>query len=275
MTIQCKGRLIDFTTPKIMGILNVTPDSFYDGGKYKTETAILKQTEKMLKDGATFIDIGAYSSRPGADDISSQEEKNRLYPVLNLLNREFGEDILISVDTFRSDIAEFAIENKASLINDISGGSLDIKMYDTIARYKVPYIMMHMKGTPQNMKTLAHYEDVVLEVKQYFSEKINAAREKGITDIIIDPGFGFAKNIVQNFEVLRKFEIFKSLNLPVLCGISRKSMIYKTLDISPDKALNGTTALHSIALIKGANILRVHDVKEAMECIRLNQELIG
>jgi dihydropteroate synthase len=256
-----------------MGILNVTPDSFYDGGKYKSDKALLLQVEKMLNEGATFIDVGAYSSRPGADDISIEEEKKRLLPVLNLLTAHFGHDILMSVDTFRSDIAEFAIQNGAALINDISGGTLDHKMFDVISKYKVPYIMMHMKGTPQNMKSLAKYDDVVLEVKQYFSDRLKIAREKGISDIVIDPGFGFAKNIAHNFELLYKFELFKTFDLPVLCGISRKSMIYKTLGVESKDALNGTTALHSIALSKGANILRVHDVKEAKECIVLNNAL--
>jgi dihydropteroate synthase len=273
MTINCKGNLIDFNTPKIMGILNVTPDSFYDGGKYNSEKNILDQVEKMLKDGAAFIDVGAYSSRPGAEHISLEEEKNRLLPVLNLLNKQFGKDILMSVDTFRSEIAEFAIQNETALINDISAGLLDDNMLNVISKYNVPYIMMHMKGTPQTMKSLADYKDVVLEVKQFFSERLKIAREKGLTDIIIDPGFGFAKNISQNFEMLRKFELFNSFNLPVLCGISRKSMIYKTLDIEANDALNGSTALHSIALSKGANILRVHDVKEAFECIKLNEAL--
>ncbi len=273
MTINCKGNLIDLNSTQIMGILNVTPDSFYDGGKYKSDKALLLQVEKMLNEGATFIDVGAYSSRPGADDISIEEEKKRLLPVLNLLTAHFGHDILMSVDTFRSDIAEFAIQNGAALINDISGGTLDHKMFDVISKYKVPYIMMHMKGTPQNMKSLAKYDDVVLEVKQYFSDRLKIAREKGISDIVIDPGFGFAKNIAHNFELLYKFELFKTFDLPVLCGISRKSMIYKTLGVESKDALNGTTALHSIALSKGANILRVHDVKEAKECIVLNNAL--
>lgn len=273
MTINCNGRLIEFDIPKIMGILNVTPDSFFDGGKYQNDSEILSQTERMLNDGADFIDIGAYSSRPGADHISVDEEKKRLIPVLQLISKNFGKDVLMSVDTFRSEIAELAIQNHAAIINDISAGMLDKNMFEVISKHHVPYIMMHMKGNPQNMKTLAEYADVVLEVKKYFSERLALARKKGIADIIIDPGFGFAKNISHNFEMLKKFDLFKSFKLPVLCGISRKSMIYKTLNIKAKDSLNGTTALHSIALTKGANILRVHDVKEAKECIKLHEAL--
>lgn len=269
MTINCNGRLIDFKTPKVMGILNITPDSFYDGGLYQIESNILSQAEKMLNEGAAFIDVGAYSSRPGADDISVEEEWDRLYPVLQLLKQKFKDDILISVDTFRSDVAEKAIHNGANIINDISAGVLDKRMFKVIALHQVPYIMMHMKGTPQNMKELCQYDDLVVELKHYFSERLDLARKEGITNIIIDPGFGFAKNINQNFDLLKKFELLKDFDLPLLCGISRKSMIYKTLKIKPKEALNGTTALHMAALQKGANILRVHDVKEAIECIKL------
>lgn len=269
MTINCKGKLIDLSTPKIMGVLNITPDSFYDGGRYQSDKTILNQVEKMLNEGATFIDVGAYSSRPGADNIAIDEEKKRLVPVLDLLYKHFNDHILMSVDTFRSEIAEIAIQHHAVLINDISAGILDEKMFEVISRYNVPYIMMHMRGTPQTMKELAQYNDVVLEVKHYFSERLKAAREKGISDIIIDPGFGFAKNASHNFEMLNKFDLFQSFELPILCGLSRKSMIYKTLGGTAKKALNGTTALHSLALYKGASILRVHDVKEAKECISL------
>lgn len=273
MTINCNGRLIDFNTPQVMGILNITPDSFYDGGLYQSEDKILAQVDKMLKDGATFIDVGAYSSRPGADDIPIKEELNRLLPVLHILKQEFKEDILISVDTFRSEVAEKAIHNGANIINDISGGVLDNRMFEVIALHQVPYIMMHMKGTPQNMKDLNQYDDLLLDIKQYFSERIDLALRKGITDLILDPGFGFAKNIDQNFELLHKFELLKDFGLPVLCGISRKSMIYKTLKIKAGEALNGTTALNMIALQKGAHILRVHDVKQAVECVRLYKKL--
>ena len=273
MTINCKGKLIDLSSPKVMGILNITPDSFYDGGQYQSDQHILNQVEKMLSEGATFIDIGAYSSRPGADDIAVEEEKNRLLPVLKLLNKTFKDDILISVDTFRSEIADLAIQNEACMINDISAGKLDSKMMFVIAEYQVPYVMMHMKGNPQNMKSLSHYQNLMLEVKTYFSERLKAAREKGINDVIIDPGFGFAKTIAHNFEMLDKFELFKDFDLPVLCGVSRKSMIYKTLKTSADQALNGTTALHALVLYKGANILRVHDVKEAVECVKLIEQI--
>jgi dihydropteroate synthase len=252
-----------------MGILNITPDSFYDGGLYQSESKILSQVDKMLHDGATFIDVGAFSSRPRADDISVKEEIERLLPVLALLKKEYKEDILISVDTFRSDVAEKAIYNGANIINDISAGMLDKRIFEVIALHQVPYIMMHMKGTPQNMKELCSYEDLIIEVRQYFSDRLKLARKQGITNIIIDPGFGFAKNISQNFELLSKFELFKEFDLPVLCGISRKSMIYKTLETTPQHALNGTTVLNTIALQKGANILRVHDVKEAVECVKL------
>jgi len=273
MTINCKGNLIDFNSPKIMGILNITPDSFYDGGKYNSDKQILNQTENMLSDGATFIDVGAYSSRPGANDISINEEKNRLLPVLELLSKNFGKDILISVDTFRSHVAEVALQHGACMINDISAGLLDTEMMAVIAKHQVPYIMMHIKGNPQTMKSLAQYKNLIIEVKQYFSKRLDLARQKGINDIIIDPGFGFAKSIEHNFEMLDKFELFSDFDLPLLCGISRKSMIYKTLKTTPDKALNGTSALHALALYKGANILRVHDVKEARECVELLKKI--
>ncbi|HET8809815.1 MAG TPA: dihydropteroate synthase [Flavobacteriaceae bacterium] len=272
MTINCKGELIDLDSPKVMGILNLTPDSFFDGGKYKNETEILAQTEKMLNEGATFIDVGACSSRPDAEDISEAKELKRLLPVLELLVKKFPE-ILISVDTFRSPVAEKAISAGAAIINDISAGNLDEEMMKVVAKLKVPYIMMHMRGTPKTMKTLTDYDNVVLDVLRYFSEKIQKALELGISDLIIDPGFGFAKNISQNFEMLQHLEVFKNLELPVLVGLSRKSTIYKTLKISPKESLNGTTTLNSVALHKGASILRVHDVKEAKECVLLMNEL--
>ena len=268
MTINCKGFLINLSTPKVMGILNVTPDSFYDGGKYKNENEILKKTELMLKEGATFIDIGAYSSRPGADHISIEEEKKRILPVIRLLLGNFPE-ILLSIDTFRSEIAKLSIEAGAALINDISSGNLDDKMLPTIGELKVPCIMMHMKGTPKTMKSLDHYNNLMIDINTFFSEKVADARKFGINDIIIDPGFGFAKNTLQNFDLLKHISLLKSHNVPILAGISRKSMIYKTLNNTPEKALNGTTALNTIALLNGASILRVHDVKEAMECIAL------
>ncbi|MFM1753563.1 MAG: hypothetical protein RLZZ236_502 [Bacteroidota bacterium] len=272
MTINCKGQLIDLSKPKVMGILNLTPNSFFDGGKYLDEAAIVAQVQKMLSEGATFIDIGAYSSKPNAEFVSVEEELSRIVPVMELLVRQFPA-ILISIDTFRSEVAEASIQKGAALINDISAGKLDDKMLGIIAKYKVPYVMMHMRGTPQTMSTLTAYDDVVKEVLFYFSERIAAARNLGIKDVIVDPGFGFAKTLQQNYELLQKLELFQQLNLPVLAGISRKSMIYKILNNSANESLNGTTALNTIALYKGASILRVHDVKEAMECVALFNQL--
>lgn len=271
-SITCKGQLISLETPIIMGILNLTPDSFYDGGKYRDEITILDQAVLMHADGATFIDLGAYSSRPGADDITEEEELQRLLPVIELLQAHFPE-LLLSVDTFRANVARRAIEAGAALINDISAGKLDENMLPIIAELQVPYIMMHMRGTPQTMKTLTHYDDLVKEVLFYFSERVASARALGINDLIIDPGFGFAKTIEQNFELLHKLELFKTLNLPLLAGLSRKATIYKTLNLEPDEALNGTTVLNTIALMKGASILRVHDVKPAIEVIKLLDKL--
>ena len=268
MTINCKGSLIDFTTPKVMGILNLTPDSFYDGGRNSSEKDYLLHAEKMLKEGADFIDVGAYSSRPGAVDISEVEELSRLVPVVQLLLKEFPE-ALLSIDTFRSEVARQAVENGAAIINDISGGSLDPEMLKTVAELQVPYILMHMRGNPKNMKDLNQYDDLAKDLLFYFSEKISEARDLGINDLIIDPGFGFSKNIAQNFELMSKLELFKNLNLPLLSGISRKSLIYKTFHTTPNEALNGTTVLNTISLLKGAHILRVHDVKEAVECVKL------
>jgi len=267
-SINCKGTLIDLSTPKVMGILNITPDSFYDGGKLKDDSAILMQAEKMLNNGATFLDMGGYSSRPGATDIPESEEVKRVIPAIEIVLKNFPE-ALISIDTFRSEVAKKAIESGAALVNDISAGKLDEAMFSTVAQLQVPYVMMHMRGTPQTMKNLTDYENVTLEVLHYFSERIATARQVGIHDIIADPGFGFAKTLEQNFELLSQLELFKNLQIPLLVGLSRKSMIYKTLGITPKEALNGTTTLNSIALIKGANILRVHDVKEAVECVDL------
>lgn len=272
MTINCNGQLIDLTIPKVMGILNVTPDSFYDGGNFQNQNKILHHVEKMLNDGATFIDIGAYSSRPDAEHISESEESQRLMPVIKLLVKTFP-NILISVDTFRSNIARQSIDHGACIINDISAGSLDDAMMTTVADLKVPYIMMHMKGTPQMMKQLTQYEHLLKDILFYFSEKIAAARALGIVDMIIDPGFGFAKTTSQNFELLNHLELFQVLDLPILAGLSRKSMIYITLDATSKDALNGTSVLNTIALQKGASILRVHDVKEAVECVKLMMSL--
>ncbi len=255
-----------------MGILNVTPDSFYDGGKYKDETGILQQTETMLKQGATFIDVGAYSSRPGADDISEEEELQRIEPVIALLRKNFPESI-ISVDTFRSSVAKHCLEAGATMINDISGGDLDPEMLSIIAEFNAPFIMMHMRGTPQNMMKNTQYDDLISEIRMVFSEKIDRARKLKINDIIIDPGFGFSKTLSQNFRLLKYLDLLSTFEVPILVGLSRKSMIYKTLDTDAQHALNGTTALNMFALNKGANILRVHDVEQAVECVKLYEEI--
>jgi len=268
MTICCKGELIDLTRPRIMGILNCTPDSFYDGGKYWDPYVAFQQAEALLKEGADFIDVGGYSSRPGAPDVPEQEELKRVLPVIEGLLAEFPE-ALISVDTFRSAVAREALDAGASMVNDISAGLRDAQMLPLVAERQVPYVMMHMKGTPQDMTEHTEYEDLVGDILFYFSDRLAAARELGITDCIVDPGFGFAKTREQNFNLLGSLDRFQTLNAPLLVGISRKSMIHKTLDITPEEALNGTTALHMLALEGGAQILRVHDVKEAEECVRL------
>ena len=272
MTINCQGKLINFEIPKIMGVLNLTPDSFYDGGQLRNEKAILEKVALMLEEGADFIDLGGYSSRPGATDISTAEELSRVVPIVSLLKKEFS-DVLLSIDTFRNEVAKASLNEGASLINDISAGNLDPLMLKTVAEFKVPYVMMHMKGTPQTMKSLAEYKNITTEVCFYFSEKIAEARALGINDVIVDAGFGFAKTTAQNYELLNHLHILQQLDVPVLTGISRKSMIYKVLETTAQEALNGTTALHIIALQKGSNILRVHDVKEAKECILLYEAL--
>lgn len=273
MTINCKGQIIDLSTPKIMGILNITPNSFYDGGKYSLEKNAISQVEKMLNEGATFIDIGAYSSKPNAEFVAEEEELNRIIPVVKSIIKEFPE-ALLSIDTFRSSVAQECINHGAALINDISAGNLDESMLEMIAKNNVPYIMMHMRGTPQTMQTQTNYEHLINEMIAYFCDKINKARQLGINDLIIDPGFGFAKTHDQNYEILSNLELFKILELPIVSGVSRKSMIYKTLDVNPEEALNGTTVLNTIAISKGATILRVHDVKEAMECVKLCEKLV-
>lgn len=272
MTINCKGTLIDLSIPKVMGIINVTPDSFYDGGKTTDLKQILSQAETMLAEGATFLDIGGYSSRPGADEVSEEEELKRVLPAIKEILKEFP-DVLISTDTFRSKVAKEAVDIGVALVNDISGGSMDSEMLSEVSKLKVPYILMHMRGTPKTMNGLTDYNNITAAILKYFSEKIAAARAAGINDIIADPGFGFAKTKAQNFELLNNLELFEQLDVPYLVGISRKSMIYKTLETTANKALNGTTALHSIALLKGASVLRVHDVAEAIECINLLEEL--
>lgn len=274
MTINCNGQLIDLSTPKVMGIVNLTPNSFYDGGKLSDEKSVLLQVEKMLADGATFIDVGGYSSKHNAEFVSEEEELQRVIPIIQRIVKEFPK-VLLSIDTFRSQVAKQSVENGVAIVNDISAGSLDENMMRTVAQLRVPYIMMHMKGTPKTMQSLAQYDDLIKEILFYFSEKIAMARSFGISDIIVDPGFGFAKTLDQNFELLNKLELFDMLDLPLLVGVSRKSMIYKTLETDAEHALNGTTSLNTISLMKGAKILRVHDVKEAAECIQLYQKLIS
>ncbi len=272
MTINCKGHLVDLSSPKVMGIINITPDSFYDGGLYNSKKTILTQIEKMLNEGATFIDIGAYSSRPTAKHISEDEELKRILPIVDLILKAFPKSLL-SIDTFRSSVAKQCIEAGVCMINDISAGQLVENMMATIADLNVPYVMMHLKGTPQTMHQHTDYDNLLKDILFYFSERITEARKLGITDLIIDPGFGFAKDLNQNYELLNKLELLKMIELPILVGLSRKSMIYKTLDASAKESLNGTTVLNTLALQKGANILRVHDVKEAIECIKLTNQL--
>ncbi len=268
MTLNCLGNLVDLKVPKVMGILNSTPNSFYDGGRYLSDKALLSQVEKMLFEGATFIDVGAYSSKPNAELVSEKEEVTRIVPVVELILKHFPKTIL-SIDTFRSSVAKICVDNGAAMINDISAGSLDEKMFEMVSNLQVPYCMMHMRGTPQSMQNQTNYTDITKELLLYFSEKVAKARSFGINDLVIDPGFGFAKNTEQNYEVLQKLNVLEFIELPLLVGFSRKSMVYKPLDITPEEALNGTTVVNTIALTKGAKILRVHDVKEAVQCITL------
>uniref|UniRef100_UPI004048F57D dihydropteroate synthase n=1 Tax=Flavobacterium sp. TaxID=239 RepID=UPI004048F57D len=268
MLINCRGTLLDLSKPKVMGILNVTPNSFHDGGKFQAVENALTQVEKMLNDGAQFIDVGACSTKPNADFVSESEEIDRLKPVLQAVVKEFPEAIL-SVDTFRAQVAEMAVGEGVAMVNDVSAGHLDAHMLETVARLQVPYIMMHMRGDAATMQQQTDYEDLLKEMILYFSKVVAKARQLGINDLIIDPGFGFAKTLAQNYELLQKLELLHVLELPILVGLSRKSMIYKALETSPEEALNGTTVLNTLALTKGAHILRVHDVKEAVETIKL------
>jgi dihydropteroate synthase len=267
-TLNAGGKLIDLSTPKVMGIINLTPDSFYAGSRKQDIDAVLIQAEKMLSEGAAFLDLGAYSSRPGAEDISMQQEMDRLLPAVEAIIATYP-DAILSIDTFRSKVAETAIKAGAHIINDISGGQLDADMFATVAKLQVPYILMHMKGTPQNMNQQANYENVFDEVYDYLVDKYYQLKQLGVKDVIIDPGFGFAKKAEQSYDLMRRLKEFNALQLPVLVGISRKKMIYNGLRITADEALNATTALNTIALTKGANILRVHDVKEAVEAVQL------
>ena len=272
-SLNCKGELIDLTTPKVMGILNITPDSFYDGGRFKDSKSVLDQVEKMLVEGATFIDLGAYSSRPGADFVSLDEELKRIVPVVTLILKVFP-DCIISIDSFRSRVAMECAAAGASICNDVSAGKLDPKMMETVGQLKMPYIMMHMKGSPQNMHKLTDYKHLITDIYHYFSERIQLAKEHRITDLILDLGFGFAKTTEQNYKLLRHMGFFSNINLPMLAGVSRKSMIYKVLECTAAEALNGTTALHMMALANDSKILRVHDVKQAQECVQLYNVLV-
>ena len=267
-TLNIKGNLIALDRPKVMGILNVTPDSFYAGSRVNQMNEILERAKLMLESGASFLDVGGYSSRPGAEDISIEEEINRTIPVVKELKSSFPQ-ALISIDTFRSKVASKAIESGADIINDISAGELDKQMFDVVAEAKAPYIMMHMKGTPQNMVAKTNYEDILKEVLDYFQKKVDVLQKKGVSDLILDPGFGFAKNRDQNFLLLKHLKHLEVLERPLLIGVSRKSMIYKTLNTSSEEALNGTTVLNTLAIQNGADILRVHDVKEAIEVVKL------
>ena len=274
MTINCKGRLIDFSEPKIMGILNTTPNSFYDGGSNHTMDLIFQKLEKHLNDGADIIDIGGYSTKPGAEEVSEEEEIERTAPVIEKIIEKFP-DLILSVDTFRGNVAREAVKAGAAIINDVSGFELDKNMLQTVADLKVPYILMHMQGTPQTMQNDPYYDDITLEVNEYFSEKIAKLRALGVNDIILDPGFGFAKTLEHNYELFNHLEVLGFGEYPILVGISRKSMIYKFFGSSPKDALNGTTALNMVALQKGAKILRVHDVKEAKETLQIYHALNG
>jgi dihydropteroate synthase len=268
VTLNAGGKLIDLSTPKVMGIINITPDSFYRNSRKPAVDDALAQAGKMLTDGAAFLDFGAYSSRPGAEDISATEECDRLLPVVEAIVKSFP-DAVLSIDTFRSQVAEAALKAGAHIINDISGGMLDTDMFNTVARLQVPYILMHMKGTPQNMTQMAQYDDVFGEVLDYFVSKYQQLKQLGVYDVIIDPGFGFAKKQEHNYMLMRRMQEFNILGLPLLTGISRKKMIYGLLGGTAIDALNGTTVLNTIALSKGANILRVHDVKEAVEAVKI------
>lgn len=272
-TINTNGKLMDLSTPQVMGILNITPDSFYAGSRVEDEAEITRRVTQIISEGADMIDVGAYSSRPGADDVTPEEEMKRLRKGLGIVRKLYPEAV-VSVDTFRADVAQMCVEEfDVQIINDISGGMLDANMFATVARLGVPYILMHMKGTPQTMQDQPHYDNVVREVMLYFAEKVQQLRDLGAKDIILDPGFGFAKTLDHNYQLMEHLEDFRLLELPMLVGISRKSMIYRLLDSTPQEALNGTTVLNTVALMKGANILRVHDVKECVEAVRITETM--
>lgn len=271
-TLNIAGKLLDLSTPQVMGILNVTPDSFFSGSRVMQVEDAYKKAKKMLSEGATILDLGGHSTRPGADAVSEEEELKRVLPVVEMIRKRFPEAI-ISIDTFRSLVARQAVEAGAHIINDIAGGNLDSQMFETVASLNVPYILMHSRGTPQTMKSLNHYDDLVTDVLRELQAKIYQLHQLGVKDIVADMGFGFAKNADQNYVLLRELKAFQPLNVPLLAGVSRKSMIWRKLDISPEQSLNGTTVLNTIALLNGAHILRVHDVKEAVEVVKLIQLL--
>jgi dihydropteroate synthase len=273
-TLNLGGKLLDLSRPVVMGILNVTPDSFFADSRVPTVERALRQAEQMHREGATLLDIGGYSTRPGAADVPVAEELDRILPVIERLRQEWGSEVLISIDTFRASVAEAAVRAGAVMVNDVSGGNLDAAMYETVARLRVPYVLMHSRGNPQTMQGLAQYTDLVLEVVDELRSKVAALRALGVADIVIDPGLGFAKTAAHNFELLRRLEALRVFDLPLLVGVSRKSMIWKTLQVPPSEALNGTTALNAIALWQGAAILRVHDVRPAVETIKLMERLM-
>lgn len=272
MLVNCKGKLIDLSTPRVMGILNITPDSFYEGSRLESVDAALKKAEQMIDEGADFLDIGGMSTRSGSDVLNETEELKRVIPIIEIILKNFSE-ILISIDTWRSKVALEAVTAGAAIVNDISAGSLDSELFQTVANLDVPYILMHMQGTPQTMQQNPVYKDVVLEVNQFLSEKIFELRKLGVSDIILDPGFGFGKTIDHNYRLLKNLNLIGFGEFPILAGLSRKSMIKKLLDVDEKNALNGTTAVNMIALQNGANILRVHDVKEAKQCVEIWKKL--
>lgn len=274
-TINVGGKLMDLGEPQVMGILNVTPDSFYSASRKNTEQEIADRVQAILAEGGSMIDIGAYSSRPGADDVSAEEEMNRLRGGLKIL-RDIAPDAVVSVDTFRADVAKMCVEEyDVQIINDISGGELDARMFDTVAALGVPYILMHMKGDPQTMQNGPHYDDLLAEMLRYFGSKVQQLHELGVKDVILDPGFGFAKTLEHNYELMNRMQDLQVLELPMLVGISRKSMIYRLLGTSPEEALNGTSVLNTLALLKGASILRVHDVKAAVEVVQIVKKMLA
>lgn len=272
-TINVKGELLDLSRPLVMGILNVTPDSFYSGSRRQSEMQIIERVSEIISQGGAIIDIGAQSTNPKSEFLSAAVERERLRFALEVINREFPEAIL-SIDTFYADVARFAVEEYGvAIINDVSGGQIDETMFDTVARLNVPYILMHMRGTPQTMQQMTHYDNFIQEVFYYFSQKVADLHQRGVNDVIIDPGFGFSKTTAQNYELMAALRGFSAFELPLLVGISRKGMIYKLLDTTPDSSLNGTTVLNTFAIQNGANILRVHDVKEAVEVVKITKEL--